>query len=126
MFSSVWKICHETRHSVYVSQTLGSYDLIHSHPALPASCIERAPVPCDCDPVAMIVGRVATIMDRTVPTSCNQCGPAGAMIAVPSADVCGPLQLIPGGAGADQHARGVGGAAACKINGIPPGIPVLQ
>src|SRR4051812_44054741 len=26
--------------------------------------------------------------------SCNQCGPAGAMIAIPSADVCGPLQVV--------------------------------
>src|SRR3954454_19954983 len=93
MLSSVWKICHETRHSVYVSQTLGSYDLIHPHPALPTSCNKRAPVPCDCGPVAMIVGRVATIMGRTIPASCNQCGPAGAMIAVPSADVCSPLQI---------------------------------
>src|SRR3954464_12508753 len=42
----------------------------------------------------MIVGRVATIMGRTIPASCNQCGPAGAMIAVPSADVCSPLQII--------------------------------
>src|SRR6059058_6607145 len=93
MLSSVWKTCHQTRHSVYVSQTLGLYDLIHPHPALPTSCNERAPVRCDCGPVAMIVGRVATIMGRTVPTSCNQCGPAGAMIAVPSADVCSPLQV---------------------------------
>src|SRR5947209_10991818 len=93
MLSSVWKICHETRHSVYVSQTLGLYDLIHPHPALPTSCNERAPVPCDCGPVAMILGRVATIMGRTVPASCNQCGPAGAMIAVPSADVCRSLQI---------------------------------
>ena len=86
MLSSMWKICHETRHSVYVSQTLGLYDLIHPHPALPSSCNERAPVRCDCGPVAMIVG-------RTVPTSCNQCGPAGAMIAVPSADVCRSLHV---------------------------------
>src|SRR3954465_9457494 len=93
MLSSVWKICHETRHSDYVSQTLGSYDLIHPHPALPTSCNERAPVQCDCGPVAMNLGRVATIMGRTVPASCNQCGPAGAMIAGPSTDVCGPLQL---------------------------------
>jgi hypothetical protein len=41
----------------------------------------------------MIVGRVATIMGRTIPTSCNQCGPGDAMIAVPSTDVCGPLQV---------------------------------
>ena len=93
MLSSVCKICRETRHSVYVSQTLGLYDLIHPHPALPTSCNERVPVPCDCGPVAMILGRVATIMGRTVLASCNQCGPGGAMIAVPSADVCSPLQL---------------------------------
>src|SRR3954467_8018061 len=62
----------------------------------PTSCNERAPVPCDCGPVAMILGRVATIMGRTVLASCNQCGPGGAMIAVPSADVCGPLQLRAG------------------------------
>jgi hypothetical protein len=59
----------------------------------PASCNERGPVQCVCSPVAMILGRVATIMGRTVAASCNQCGPAGAMIAVPSADVCGPLQI---------------------------------
>src|SRR5215213_4823163 len=61
--------------------------------AFPASCNERAPVQCDCGPVAMILGRVATIMGRTAPASCNQCGPAGAMIAVPSTDVCGPLHI---------------------------------
>src|SRR6185312_9959311 len=58
-----------------------------------SSCNERAPVPCDCGPVAMILGRVATIMGRTVLASCNQCGPGGAMIAIPSADVCSPLQV---------------------------------
>jgi hypothetical protein len=34
--------------------------------------------------------------------------------------------VIPGGAGADWCARGVGGAAACEINEIPTGIPALQ
>jgi hypothetical protein len=34
--------------------------------------------------------------------------------------------IIPGGAGADWYARGVGGAAACEINEIPTGIPALQ
>src|SRR3954451_4990725 len=72
---------------------LGLYDLIHPHPALLTSCNERAPVQGDCGPVAMILGRVATIMGRTVLASCNQCGPAGAMIAVPSVDVCSPLQV---------------------------------
>src|SRR5690349_17338846 len=76
-----------------MSRKRSDYDLIHPHPALPTSCNERAPVPCDCGPVAMILGRVATIMGRTILASCNQCGPGGAMIAVPSADVCGPLQV---------------------------------
>src|SRR3954451_19170335 len=61
--------------------------------ALSSGCNERGPRRPDCSPVAMTLGRVATIMGRTVPASCNQCGPAGAMIAVPSADVCGPLHL---------------------------------
>src|SRR3954452_24344395 len=62
--------------------------------ALSAGCNERGPRRPDCDPVAMNLGRVATIMGRTVSASCNKCGPTGAMIAVPSADVCGPLQVV--------------------------------
>src|SRR3954471_11837006 len=100
----------ETRHSVYVSQTLGSYDLIHPHPALPTSCNERAPAPCDCGPVAMNLGRVATIMGQTVPASCNQCGPAGAMIAVPLSG----LILSPGLAKSPGLARLV--SASFKIS----------
>jgi hypothetical protein len=34
--------------------------------------------------------------------------------------------VIPGSAGADWYARGVGGAAARGINKIPTGIPPLQ
>jgi hypothetical protein len=41
----------------------------------------------------MNLGPVAIIMGRAVPASCKQSGPAIAMIAIPSADDCGPLQL---------------------------------
>jgi Transposase DDE domain len=39
----------------------------------------------DAQPVHLLVDSMGL--------SCNQCGPAGAMIAVPSTDVCGPLHL---------------------------------
>ncbi|MFL5256172.1 MAG: hypothetical protein ACJ8AI_25405, partial [Rhodopila sp.] len=39
---------------------------------------------------------------------------------------CSLGHMIPTGAGADWYARGVGGAAAREINGIPTGIPPLQ
>jgi len=42
----------------------------------------------------MDLGRVAAILGRAVPTSCNQCGPVMVMIAIPAADNCGPLHLV--------------------------------
>src|SRR4051794_15503618 len=60
----------------------------------PTSCNERAPVRLECGLVAMNLGRVATIMGRTIPTSCNQCGSTDAMIAIPRADVCRSLQVF--------------------------------
>src|SRR3954447_7945748 len=86
--------------------------------AFPASCNERAPVQCDCGPVAMNLGRVATIMGRTVPASCNQCGPAGAMIAGPSTDVCGPLQL-------PQPSQLVTAVSSKAADATAPGYPNL-
>jgi hypothetical protein len=42
-------------------------------------------------------------MGRTIPTSCNQCGSTDAMIAIPRADVCGPLQIEVGKAYVVEH-----------------------
>ena len=69
------------------------HGLIHPHPGQAFGCNEHGSGRSDCGLVAMNLDRVATIVGWTTAAHCNQSGPMDAMIAIPTADDCGPPQL---------------------------------